>query len=94
MKILLVEDNKEISDNIVRILKLKNPEIFIFQVFDGTEAIKKFLLEDFDIILLDLMLPEIDGITLCQRIRKTSNIPIIMMTAKGSDNDKVLGLES
>ncbi len=94
MRILLVEDSREISNNITRILKLKNPEFHIKQVFDGQEAIKKFLLEKFDIILLDLMLPEIDGITLCKRIRKTSSIPIIMMTAKGTDDNKVLGLES
>jgi len=60
MKILLVEDNREISDNIIRILKIKNPEFHIVQVFDGEEAIKKFFLEDFDLILLDLMLPKID----------------------------------
>jgi len=94
MDILLIEDNKEISDNIKKILKLKNPEFDIIQVFDGEEAIKKFLLEKFDFILLDLMLPKIDGITLCKRIRQTSEIPIIMMTAKGEDDDKILGLES
>jgi len=94
MDILLVEDNKEISDNIKKILKFKNPEFQITQVFDGEEAIKKFLLEKFDLILLDLMLPKIDGMTLCKRIRQTSEIPIIMMTAKGDDDDKILGLES
>jgi len=94
MKILLVEDNKEISENIVKILRLKNPEFKIIQVFDGEEAVKKFLLEDFDIILLDLMLPKIDWITLAKRIRQTSKVPIIMMTAKWEDDDKILGLES
>ncbi len=94
MRILLVEDNKEISDNIVKILKFKNPEFKITQVFDGEQAIKKFLLEDFDFILLDLMLPKIDWITLCKRIRQTSEIPIIMMTAKWEDDDKILWLES
>ena len=94
MKILLVEDNRDISDNISKILRFKNPEYKITQAFDGEEAIKKFLLEEFDFILLDLMLPKIDGITLCKRIRQTSNIPIIMMTAKWEDDDKILGLES
>jgi len=94
MKILLVEDNREISENIRKILKFKNPEFKITQVFDGEEAVKKFLLEDFDIILLDLMLPKIDWITLAKRIRQTSKIPIIMMTAKWEDDDKILGLES
>lgn len=94
MKILLVEDNKEISENISKILKIKNPNFHIIQVFDGEEAIKKFLLEDFDLILLDLMLPKIDWITLCKRIRLKSEIPIIMMTAKSADDDKILWLES
>ena len=94
MKILLVEDNKEISENISKILKIKNPDFHIIQVFDGEEAIKKFLLEDFDLILLDLMLPKIDWITLCKRIRLKSEIPIIMMTAKSADDDKILWLES
>jgi len=82
MKILLVEDNIEISDNIYKILKIKNPDFEIIQVFDGEEAIKKILTEKFDFILLDLMLPKIDGITLCKRIRLSYDYPIIMMTAK------------
>jgi len=94
MKILLVEDNIEISDNIYKILKIKNPDFEIIQVFDGEEAIKKILTEKFDFILLDLMLPKIDGITLCKRIRLSYDYPIIMMTAKWADDDKILGLES
>ncbi len=94
MKILLVEDNKEISNNISKILRLKNPNYEIIQVFDGEEAVKKFLLEKFDFILLDLMLPKIDWITLCKRFRLKSEIPIIIMTAKWQDDDKILWLES
>jgi DNA-binding response OmpR family regulator len=66
----------------------------ITQKFDWEEAIKSFLLEKYDLILLDLMLPKIDWITLCKRIRLKSEIPIIMMTAKWDDDDKILWLES
>ncbi len=94
MKILLVEDNKEISDNIKKILEIQNSDFNITQKFDWEDAIKSFLLNEFDLILLDLMLPKIDWITLCKRIRLNSSIPIIMMTAKWDDDDKILWLES
>jgi DNA-binding response OmpR family regulator len=60
---------------------------------DGEEALSVFQSQKVDLILLDVMLPKIDGITVCQRIRETSNVPIIMLTAKGEDMDKILGLE-
>ena len=94
MKILLVEDNKNISDNIKKVLELENSSFLITQKFDWEEAIKSFLLEKYDLILLDLMLPKIDWITLCKRIRLNSEVPIIMMTAKADDDDKILWLES
>ena len=94
MRILLIEDNKDISDNIKKVLELKNSSFLITQKFDWEEAIKSFLLEKYDLILLDLMLPKIDWITLCKRIRLKSEIPIIMMTAKWDDDDKILWLES
>ena len=61
--------------------------------FDGEEALAKFSTGRFDLILLDVMLPKMDGIEVCQRIREKSNIPIIMLTAKGEDMDKILGFE-
>ena len=60
---------------------------------DGEEALSKFETGSFDLILLDVMLPKLDGIAVCQRIRERSDIPIIMLTAKGEDMDKILGLE-
>ena len=60
---------------------------------DGEEAVNKFFAGQFDLILLDVMLPKLNGIEVCQRIRETSNVPIIMLTAKGEDMDKILGLE-
>ena len=61
--------------------------------YDGEEALKVFGEEEFDLVLLDVMLPKMDGIQVCQRIRENSNVPIIMLTAKGEDLDKILGLE-
>ena len=61
--------------------------------YDGKEALEKHGKEKFDIIILDLMLPEIDGLEVCQRIRERSDVPIIMLTAKGEDMNKILGLE-
>ncbi len=60
---------------------------------DGEEALRKFEDSAYDLILLDVMLPKKDGIEVCQRIRETSDVPIIMLTAKGDDMDKILGLE-
>ena len=94
MKILLIEYNKNISDNIKKVLELENTDFYITQKFDWEEAIKEFLLWEYNLILLDLMLPKIDWITLCKRIRLTSEIPIIIMTAKWLDDDKILWLES
>lgn len=94
MKILLVEDNEDISGNIKKVLELENANFFITQKFDWEEAIKEFLLWNYDLVLLDLMLPKIDGITLCKRIRLKSEVPIIMMTARWDDDDKILWLES
>ncbi len=60
---------------------------------DGEEALEKFQARPFDLVLLDVMLPKLDGLSVCQRIREQSNVPIIMLTAKGEDMDKILGLE-
>lgn len=60
---------------------------------DGEIALDKFSQNDYDLVLLDVMLPKMSGIEVCQRIREKSNVPIIMLTAKGDDMDKILGLE-
>lgn len=92
MKILLIEDNKDISDNIANILTLD--WFIITQVFDGIIGLKKALSDEFDFIVLDINLPSFDGISLCKKVREKSNIPIIMITAKWDDDDKILWLES
>ena len=61
---------------------------------DGEEALNKFFAGHYDLVLLDVMLPKIDGIEVCQRIRERSNVSIIMLTAKGDDMDKILGLNT
>ena len=61
--------------------------------YDGEEAVEKAKEKHYVIILLDLMLPKMDGLEVCQQIREFSNVPIVMLTAKGEDMDKILGLE-
>lgn len=94
MKILLVEDNSDISDNIKKVLLSENQNYEIIQSFDWEDAIKQFLVSKFDMVLLDINLPKIGGVTLCKRIRLKSEVPIIMMTALWDDDDKILWLES
>ena len=65
----------------------------ILTASDGEEALEVFHSEPVDLVLLDVMLPKLDGIQVCQRIRETSNVPILVLTAKGEDMDKILGLE-
>lgn len=90
-KILIVDDEPLIVKGLKYSLEQDNYEIESAQ--DGEEAISKFFAGQYDLILLDVMLPKIDGIEVCQRIRERSNVPIIMLTAKGDDMDKILGLE-
>ena len=63
------------------------------EALDGQQALDMFVPDKYDLILLDLMLPKVDGMEVCQRIRSISNVPIIMLTAKDDDMDKIMGLE-
>ena len=90
-KILIVDDEKPISDIIKFNLTKEGYETVT--AFDGREAIAKFDEENHDLIILDLMLPELDGLEVAKEVRKTSHIPIIMLSAKDSEFDKVIGLE-
>lgn len=90
-RILVVDDEKPISDIIS--FNLKNEGFDVETAFDGEEALEKFTKVGPDLIILDLMLPKIEGLEVCREIRKTSSVPIIMLTAKDSEIDKVLGLE-
>ena len=90
-KILVVDDEKPIAD--ILQFNLKKEGFDVYCAYDGNEAIK--LVEDIqpDLILLDIMLPQQDGMEVCREVRKKYDMPIIMLTAKDSEIDKVLGLE-
>lgn len=90
-KILIVDDDNNIAELIALYLTKECFETKI--VNDGEEALKKFASFHPDLIILDLMLPGIDGYQVCREIRHTSDVPIIMLSAKGETFDKVLGLE-
>ena len=91
MKILVVDDEKVILKGIK--FNLEQEGYTVETAMDGEEAVRLAHDESIDLILLDLMLPKIDGFTVCRTIRGFSNVPIIMLTAKGEDIDKILGLE-
>jgi len=91
MKILVVDDEKVIVKGIKYNLEQEGYQVEV--AYDGEEAIKLAHDKSIELILLDLMLPKIDGFTVCRNIRTFSNVPIIMLTAKGEDIDKILGLE-
>lgn len=90
-KILLVDDEQLFVKGLTAILEHEGFQVY--QAFDGEKAWELFTEVPFSLVLLDLMLPKIDGLTLCREIRKKSEIPIIMLTAKGEDIDKIIGLE-
>ncbi len=88
---LVVDDEKIIVKGIK--FSLEQDGIQVDCAYDGQEALDKAKLGEYDIILLDVMLPVMSGFEVCQQIREFSNVPIIMLTAKGDDMDKILGLE-
>lgn len=90
-KILIVDDEKAISDIIKFNLLKDGYDVEVAE--DGDEALKKVYLVQPDLILLDVMLPKLDGFQVCRKIRESFNTPIIMLTAKEEEVDKVLGLE-
>ena len=90
-KILVVDDEKPISDIIKFNLEKEGYEVVV--AYDGEEALEKVESEQPDLIVLDLMLPKIDGLEVAKRVRAKHTTPIIMVTAKGGDMDKILGLE-
>ena len=90
-KVLIVDDEKLIVKGIRFSLEQDNMEVDC--AYDGEEALEKVRNNQYDIILLDIMLPKLSGLEVCQQIREFSNVPIIMLTAKGDDMDKILGLE-
>lgn len=91
MKILVVDDEKLLVKGLK--YNLEQEGYLVATAFDGEEAVRLAHDESIDLILLDLMLPKMDGLTACRSIREFSNVPIIMLTARSEDIDKILGLE-
>lgn len=88
--ILIVEDEKEIGELVKDYLEREGYQVVL--AFDGKEGLHLFYEKKPTLVVLDIMLPEIDGIEVCRMIRTASSIPIIMMTAKKSETDKIIGL--
>ena len=90
-RVLIVDDEKTIVKGIKFSLEQDGMETDC--AYDGEEALKYARENEYDVILLDLMLPIIDGLSVCRQVREFSDVPIIMLTAKGEDMDKIMGLE-
>ncbi len=90
-KVLVVDDEKLIVKGIK--FSLEQDDMIVTPAYDGEEALELAKSNDYDMILLDIMLPGLSGFEVCQAIRDFSDVPIIMLTAKGDDMDKILGLE-
>ena len=90
-KVLIADDNKQIVSILSEYCKKNN--FTVSTVFDGEAALKEIEENEFDIILLDVMMPKKDGFDVCRQVRTFSNVPIIMITARGEDYEKIMGLE-
>lgn len=90
-KILIVEDEHRIARFLQ--MELEHEGFSTSSESNGLRAYERIIQEDYDLVLLDIMLPDMDGLTICKNVRKLSNIPIIMLTAKDELNDKVTGLD-
>ncbi|AHM56038.1 putative transcriptional regulatory protein YclJ [Peptoclostridium acidaminophilum DSM 3953] len=91
LKILICDDNIAVHESLSAYFKDENMECV--SVFDGAEALDKITNGHFDVIILDIMMPKMFGTDVCREIRKTSDIPIIMLSARGEEFDRILGLE-
>lgn len=90
-RVLVVDDERLIVKGLK--FSLEQEGMSVDCAYDGEEALEYACNNTYDIILLDIMLPKMSGLEVCQQIRETSNVPIIMLTAKGDDMDKIMGLE-
>ena len=91
-RILVVEDDQPIAAMLERVLGAEGYDVDV--AGDGNEALRRARERPFDLVVLDLMLPGLDGIAVCRRLRATSAIPILVLTARGRTEDRVLGLDS
>src|SRR3954467_3027628 len=90
-RILLVDDEQSVQTLLTYPLRKEGYEVVA--AHDGREALDRFAEQRFDLVILDIMLPRLDGIEVCRRLRRRSQVPIIMLTARDDEVDKVLGLE-
>ena len=90
-RVLVVDDEKLIVKGVK--FSLEQDGMTVDCAYDGEEALAYARENNYDVVLLDIMLPKVDGLSVCQQIREFSNMPIIMLTAKGDDMDKIMGLE-
>ena len=90
-KILVVEDDNQIQELIVEFLSSQGYKVDMAN--DGVEGYEKFKKDKYDLVILDVMMPKINGWDVCREIRENSKVPIIMLTAKGAENDELLGFE-
>jgi len=90
-RILLVDDEQAVQTLLTYPLRKEGYEVVT--AMDGQQALDRFAEQRFDLVVLDIMLPKLDGIEVCRRLRNRSQVPIIMLTAKGDERDKVVGLE-
>lgn len=91
MRVLVVDDEKLIRDVIKEYLLLENFEVE--EASNGLEAVDKVKQDDFDIIIMDIMMPKMDGYTACREIKKLKDIPFIMLSARGEEYDKLIGFD-
>lgn len=89
-KILVVDDDKEIAQAISKLLQKEGLETIL--AYNGMEALEKVMEEEISLIILDVMMPKLDGLQATMKIREKKNLPIIILSAKGEDSDKILGL--
>ncbi len=89
-KILIAEDEEDIRQLLS--IHLENEGYDVYQAADGLEALELFYKEDIDLMLLDVMMPKIDGFKVLTKIRENSDIPVIFLTARSEEEDKILGL--
>ena len=90
-KILLVDDDEELTDLVMEYLTVEGFEVFA--VHDGENGLKTALTGDFDLMILDVMLPKMGGFDVLRRLRETSVLPVLMLTARGEDMERIVGLE-
>ena len=93
MKILIIEDSTEVVEAISLCFQIRWPEVSISTAVEGITGIKAFKSEPFDMVILDLNLPDMDGLEVLKQIRSSSRVPLIIVTVRGEENDRTKGLE-